>query len=150
MKSIITEYGFDGYDIDLEGTSVILDAGDNNFKSPTTAKINNLITALETPGEGSANQARLSNDLAVANMNLDNALDNVLTVRAGVGARLKEVEALNSAGEDKDLQYARSLADLQDLDYTKAISNFTMQQTILTAAQQSFVKTTGLSLFNFL
>jgi chitinase len=45
MKQIITEYGFDGYDIDLEGTSVILDNGDVNFKSPTTPKINNLISA---------------------------------------------------------------------------------------------------------
>jgi chitinase/chitodextrinase len=45
MKAIINEYGFDGYDIDLEGTSVILDAGDNNFKLPTTPKINHLISA---------------------------------------------------------------------------------------------------------
>lgn len=45
MKQIITEYGFDGYDIDLEGTSVILDNGDVNFKSPTTPKINHLISA---------------------------------------------------------------------------------------------------------
>ena len=45
MKSIITEYGFDGLDIDLEATSVILNSGDNNFKSPTTPKIVNLISA---------------------------------------------------------------------------------------------------------
>jgi chitinase len=45
MKSIVTEYGFNGYDIDLEGTSVILDNGDNNFKTPTTPKIVNLIAA---------------------------------------------------------------------------------------------------------
>ncbi|WP_165823942.1 Ig-like domain-containing protein [Pseudochryseolinea flava] len=45
MKTIIDEYGFDGFDIDLEGTSVILDAGDNNFKTPTTSKIANLISA---------------------------------------------------------------------------------------------------------
>ncbi len=45
MKAIITEYGFDGYDIDLEGTSVILDSGDNNFKTPTTPKIVNIISA---------------------------------------------------------------------------------------------------------
>jgi len=45
MKAIISEYGFDGYDIDLEGTSVILNSGDNNFKSPTTPKIINLISA---------------------------------------------------------------------------------------------------------
>jgi chitinase len=45
MKAIITEYGFNGYDIDLEGNSVILDNGDTNFKSPTTPKIVNLISA---------------------------------------------------------------------------------------------------------
>jgi chitinase len=45
MKAIVTEYGFNGYDIDLEGNSVILDNGDTNFKSPTTPKISNLITA---------------------------------------------------------------------------------------------------------
>ncbi|TGE28475.1 Ig-like domain-containing protein [Hymenobacter metallicola] len=45
MKSIITEYGFDGFDIDLEGTSVILNSGDTNFKNSTTPKINNLVTA---------------------------------------------------------------------------------------------------------
>jgi chitinase len=45
MKTIIAEYGFDGYDIDLEGTSVILNSGDADFKNPTTPKINNLISA---------------------------------------------------------------------------------------------------------
>jgi chitinase len=45
MKAIITEYGFDGFDIDLEGNSVILNSGDTNFKSSTTPKINNLVTA---------------------------------------------------------------------------------------------------------
>lgn len=45
MKSIINEYGFDGYDIDLEGTSVILNSGDSDFKNPTTPKIANLISA---------------------------------------------------------------------------------------------------------
>jgi chitinase len=45
MKNIITEYGFDGYDIDLEGTSVILNPGDSDFKNPTTPKIGNLISA---------------------------------------------------------------------------------------------------------
>ncbi|WP_310394669.1 glycosyl hydrolase family 18 protein [Hymenobacter sp.] len=45
MKAIVNEYGFDGFDIDLEGTSVILNSGDTNFKSSTTPKINNLVTA---------------------------------------------------------------------------------------------------------
>jgi len=46
MIAIIDEYGFDGLDVDLEGSSVILDAGDTDFLNPTTPKIVNLISAL--------------------------------------------------------------------------------------------------------
>jgi chitinase len=46
MSSIIATYGFDGIDIDLEGGSVSLDAGDNDFRFPTTLRIVNMIDAL--------------------------------------------------------------------------------------------------------
>jgi len=46
MSSIITTYGFNGVDIDLEGGSVSLDVGDNDFRFPTTPRIVNLIDAL--------------------------------------------------------------------------------------------------------
>src|SRR5690606_29062697 len=48
MKAIIDEYNFDGLDIDLEGGhSLQLDNGDNNFMSPTTPKVLNLIAAVK-------------------------------------------------------------------------------------------------------
>jgi len=42
------------------------------------------------------------------------------------------------------------LSDIQDLDYVKALTSLSQQQTTLQAAQQSFVKTAGLSLFNYI
>jgi chitinase len=45
--NIIEEYGFDGLDIDLEGGSVGLDAGDDDFKNPTTVAMVNLIGAIK-------------------------------------------------------------------------------------------------------
>jgi flagellar hook-associated protein 3 FlgL len=104
-----------------------------------------LIEQLKTPGT-----VGLTSALATANTNLDLALDNVLTVRASVGSRLQELDSLNSAGEDRALQYSQILSDLQDLDYTKALTQLSQQQVTLEAAQQSFVKTAGLSLFNYL
>ena len=46
VGSIIREFGFDGFDLDLEGTSVILNNGDTDFRSPTTPSIVNLISAV--------------------------------------------------------------------------------------------------------
>ncbi len=74
----------------------------------------------------------------------------MLTTRAQIGSQLVEVEQLGFIGSDLDLQYATTLSNLQDLDYNEAISRLTQQQTYLQAAQQSFLKTTGLSLFNYL
>ncbi|MFJ3926948.1 chitinase [Streptomyces sp. NPDC090022] len=45
---IIDEYGLDGLDIDFEGHSLSLAAGDTDFRSPTTPVIVNLISALKT------------------------------------------------------------------------------------------------------
>ncbi|HEU4374968.1 MAG TPA: flagellar hook-associated protein 3, partial [Telluria sp.] len=49
-----------------------------------------------------------------------------------------------------DVQYASTLTNLQDLDYVKAISQFTQQQTTLDAAQKSFKSMSSLSLFNYI
>ena len=48
------------------------------------------------------------------------------------------------------LQYDQTLSGLQDLDYAKAIIDLTQQQLGLQAAQKSFVKIQGLSLFNYI
>ena len=81
---------------------------------------------------------------------LDQSLDNVLRVQASVGARMNEIDALQSAASDLDLQYSERLSNLQDLDYAKTISDLSRQQLQLEAAQQSFVRVTSLSLFDLI
>jgi flagellar hook-associated protein 3 FlgL len=112
--------------------------------------LQNLITAVDTASRTPLGNAQLANDLNVAHSNLDNALTNVLTVRGAVGSRLKEVDNAKTAGADTVLQHEQTLSGLRDLDYAKAISDLTLQQTILQAAQQSFAKMQGLSLFDFI
>jgi chitinase len=43
---IVTDYGFDGIDVDFESPSLSIDPGDADFKHPTTPSIVNLISAL--------------------------------------------------------------------------------------------------------
>ncbi|HJX58510.1 MAG TPA: flagellar hook-associated protein FlgL [Thiobacillus sp.] len=114
------------------------------------ATLNVLITLLQTPIVDAVSSAALTAGLATANGNVDLALDNVLTVRASVGSRLQELDALDYAGEDRHIQYSQILSDLQDLDYNEALTRLSQQQITLEAAQRSFVTVSGLSLFNFL
>jgi len=126
--------------VSTSGQAVFQGGGQDIFQT-----LNDLIVLLETPGT-----TGLSAGLATANGNIDRALDNVLTVRASVGARLQELDALNNAGEDRNIQYSQILSELQDLDYTQALTKLSQQQITLEAAQRSFVTISGLSLFNFL
>lgn len=103
------------------------------------------IDALERPGSASMT------DMVAFGLNTTDAFqDATLTFRAQVGAQLGELDQLNSLGEDLDLQYADTISRLEDLDYVEAISRLTQQQTYLQAAQQSFMRVSNLSLFNFL
>ncbi len=115
------------------------------------ATLHDLISALQGgTGSGVATAAAYQNALNASMLGLDHALDKVLTVRAEVGARLKEVDAVQSASEDLSLQYDNRLSALQDLDYAKGISELSLRQTQLEAAQKSFLAITSLSLFKLL
>ncbi|MGC2161145.1 MAG: glycosyl hydrolase family 18 protein [Silvibacterium sp.] len=46
VTQIVSEYGFDGVDLDFEAPSLQLDPGDTDFRNPTTPSIVNLIAAL--------------------------------------------------------------------------------------------------------
>ena len=81
---------------------------------------------------------------------VSSALTHTLTVRASVGARQNSLEGLTSAGEDVSFLYDSRLSELQDLDYTEAVSRFTNYKTQLEAAQLTFRQISQLSLFNIL
>ncbi len=46
VTKIVTEYGFDGIDLDFETPSLNIDPGDTDFKHPTTPSIVNVISAM--------------------------------------------------------------------------------------------------------
>jgi chitinase len=46
VTQIVTEYGFDGIDLDFESPSLVLDPGDTDFRHPKTPSVVNLITGL--------------------------------------------------------------------------------------------------------
>jgi flagellar hook-associated protein 3 FlgL len=143
---------FDGLQFDIQGVPA---NGDQFTVAPSTNQslfktISDLIAVLAAPAGGAAGDAKLSNGLKTALLNLDRGLDNILVNRSAVGTRLQEVDALQSTGDDLAVQYQQTLSQLQDVDYAKTLSNLNQQQMYLEAAQKSFTKVSGLSLFNYL
>jgi flagellar hook-associated protein 3 FlgL len=112
--------------------------------------LSKLIGTVESSTSSAASQANYRTDLSAALVNLDQASTSIATVRAAVGSRMNEVTALANTNSALDLQYAQTLSTLQDLDYTKAISDLTRTQTMLDAAEKSFKAVSQLSLFNYL
>ena len=108
--------------------------------------IDDLANLLQT----SSSNAALTNGLTALQRNLDNALENVSTVRSSTGSRMKELDLVKSVGDNRALQYSQTISSLQDVDYARAASELTQQQVNLEAAQKSFAKVSGLSLFNYL
>ena len=143
---------FDGLQFSITGQPL---AGDKFTIEPSQHKsvfssVHELVERLKQPTSTGTERAEFQNDLNKAGTEMASMLDNVLAVRASVGARLQEVEKLDSAGMDRDLYYEESISDLQDLDYVKALSDFARQQVMLEAAQKTFVTVSGLSLFKML
>ncbi|MCL2523673.1 MAG: flagellar hook-associated protein FlgL [Betaproteobacteria bacterium] len=92
-------------------------------------------------------------DQAAYGQALDDSLSSIAhasSIRASVGARLQSLESMATATENNAYLYEIRLSELQDLDYTEAISRLARLQLQLEAAQLSFKQTSQLSLFNIL
>ena len=146
------QIAFDGMSMDVSGTPANGDKFqvDPSSKQSVFTTLTDLIATLRAPVPPGGGQGALTNGLAKAGLNLTTALDNVLSAQSTAGARLKELDDLDSVGADLNIQYESTLSNLQDLDLVATISKFTQQQFTLEAAQKSFKTLSGLSLFNFI
>lgn len=142
----------DGLQVEIKGAPANGDsygfargaAGDSNI-------LNALATAaaaLRAPVDSEAAQARLTNAVNRGLRQVDNAMDNVLTVRATVGTRMRALDQLDDAGAVQAVMNAEYVSSLRDTDLVSAISSFTLAQTALNAAQQTFSTVQQLSLFS--
>lgn len=113
------------------------------------ADLERVITTLMRPIEAdAAAAAMLQNDLATANRKVNLLLDNVLTVRASIGARLNELDALDAEGAHRALMYGTQLSSLEDIDYRQASSDLAVRTMALQAAELAYMKVQNLGLFS--
>ena len=132
----------------LSGNDVFMNVVDANGVSTGQSmfqSVQDMITFLNTPG-GSASSAAYTTSLK----NISASIDNVLRNQATVGARQSSLESMTNTAEDRVVQYAQQLSDIEDLDYAKAITEISQKKLQLDATQATFAKTAQLSLFDYI
>jgi len=149
----------EGQSIEFNGIKTELKGDVDEFDSFTLrqsgskdifATIQDTIDALRIPGEDGAAKAQREMRLDMGRQQVDNAMSNVTEIRTSVGARLLTVENQKESNLDFNLASKKTLSNLEDLDMASAISEFSMQSSILEITQKTFVQMQNMSLFKLL
>jgi len=148
-----------GGTIDFNGAKLVItgepSGGDNFTVSPSGhqdifSTVRQLAEAFESGADDAASLAEMHNTVNRSMEALDLASENILTTRAQVGSRLNLGESQQDYNDAFLLVAQETLASVQDLDYAEAISRLQQQITGLQAAQQTYTRIQGLSLFDYL
>ncbi|MFP4076394.1 MAG: flagellar hook-associated protein FlgL [Halochromatium sp.] len=151
------ELQFAGITIGLEGAPEIGDqiqlrpADDPAANQDLFKTFKDAIDVLELNREGFPDtRAHITNTINTAMREFDNSLDNILTQRASVGARLNELDLIDTVSSNRMLNFDQKMSDLVDLDYGEAVTEYSLRQVGLQASQRAFVDIQGMSLFEFM
>lgn len=129
--------------------------GDSFTVQPSYAQdmfttVKQIVDALNKSTDTDTLQATFQNALNVGLQNLDQAITHIDEVHASVGSRLNVVESEGDINESLLVEAKSALSLVVDLDYASAVTELNKQTLALQAAQQSFVKIQGLTLFEFI
>lgn len=143
---------FNGVSVTVTGTPAVGDTFnvEQSRSEDVFATIGEVIAILREPAGNAVANAKLSSTLSGSLQQLDQATDHLLGVRAQIGVRLATLDSVDASREARDVDLASSLSDLRDLDYAQALTKMNQQLVGLQAAQLSYTKISGLSLFNYL
>ncbi len=127
-------------------TYVIAPAG----KQDMFTTLDKLIAAVGAGIGDPVSRAASSTGIGASLTQLDQALGNIVNLRAEVGTRLNVIDDTAAARQQLDDTLTGSIGKLQDLDYAAAISQMNQQMVGLQAAQQAYTRISQLTLFNYL
>ncbi|HEY7776404.1 MAG TPA: flagellar hook-associated protein FlgL, partial [Kineobactrum sp.] len=148
-----------GDNISFNGVGVVVngnpDIGDEFTVTPASfesvfATIDKLATAFETPANTDISRTSQRQAIDDALGQLDRVESRLLEVRAGVGGRLSTLADVQDTQESVRFSLEKLVSEVRDLDFAEAASRLQQELFTLQAAQQSFTRIQGNSLFNFI
>lgn len=131
----------------ISGSDIFGSVEHLNTSTGATSRID-LFATLNTMYE-----ALLINDGDAIRANLDKVSsvhEHIIAQQSNIGSRMKRVETLTHAVEDKDYTYKILQSNMEDLNYIEAASRLKNQSLALQAGQQTFTQLSELSLFKYI
>jgi flagellar hook-associated protein 3 FlgL len=114
------------------------------------AMIQGAIDTLRITGTDDVSGAERTTAFSMSLLQIDNAIDNIISTQTSVGARLNTIDNQYDSLLDFNLTTQTHLSSLEDLDMAAAISEYQQQYSMLEVSQQTFVQLQQLSLFNLI
>jgi len=140
---------FNGLEIEIEGTTG--DTVDFQLEPPEKNNIaetlNSFINALY---DKDVSDGDFDNALSDALIGVDNSLISMGDAISAIGGRMNVAESVLASNLDLDIANRSARSNIEDVDYAKAVSELSRQETALQAAQATFSLVTGTSLFDYI
>jgi flagellar hook-associated protein 3 FlgL len=146
------EIQFRGISVTISGAPAAGDTFNANAAGTESVfdTIDSLIATVEQATATPASRALFSSTMATVIGQLSASTDHMSSIRAEIGARLNTLESAANARDQLDVETQKVMSDLRDVDYAEAITRMNAQLVGLQAAQQSYTRIAGLTLFDYL
>jgi flagellar hook-associated protein 3 FlgL len=81
---------------------------------------------------------------------VDNSFVNMANSISKIGGRRNTADSVFAANLDLEISNKAARSNIEEVDYAEAVSELSRQETALQAAQATFARVTGTSLFDFI
>ncbi len=142
-----------GNNIDFNGIRTSITGTPANGDTFSISSPQNIFDTIETLRQtltGSLNSDQRAVNIDRVLSDLDSSFGRILDVRTSIGGRLNAIDSQQDANEANIISTQKTLSTLRDTDLAEAISQLTLEQTTLEAAQATFANITRSTLFDFL
>ncbi len=112
--------------------------------------LQNLARVMTTPATGTQGLTQLHNTINQSLASLDQSLNHIINKQASVGSRLGAIQSQQQLQQNWGIQLQSAQAQIQNVNIAQAVSQYQQQLTALRAAEQTYTKVQGLSLFKYL
>ncbi|MGY8897951.1 MAG: flagellar hook-associated protein FlgL [Paraglaciecola sp.] len=142
-------FEFKGQEFTIEG--VVGDTVNYALQKPEKTNIaetlNDFYNSLNDENISDQDYAQAISDALIG---VDNSLTSIADSISLLGGKLNVAQSVFASNLDLEISNKTARANIEEVDYAEAVSELSKQEAALQAAQATFAKVTGLSLFDYI